>query len=96
MKVSKKVLLSSLLALTVFFVSAQEKQVQKKDNSSSEKETSVESEYLNSTLIIPSTSMRSITHTAFLFVRKISLWVNRISPNVCVRMCRLKTARRTL
>ena len=47
MKVSKKVLLSSLLALTVFFVSAQEKQVQKKDNSSSEKETSVESEYLN-------------------------------------------------
>ena len=47
MKVGKKVLLSSLLALTVFFVSAQEKQVQKKDNSSSEKETSVESEYLN-------------------------------------------------
>ena len=43
MKVSKKVLLSSLLALTVFFVSAQERQVQKKDNSS-EKETSVESE----------------------------------------------------
>ena len=46
MKVSRKVLLSSLLALTVFFVSAQERQVQKKDNSS-EKETSVESEYLN-------------------------------------------------
>ena len=46
MKVGKKVLLSSLLALTVFFVSAQERQVQKKDNSS-EKETSVESEYLN-------------------------------------------------
>lgn len=47
MKVSKKVLLSSLFICTVFFVAAQEKQVQKKDNQSSEKETSVESEYLN-------------------------------------------------
>lgn len=47
MKVTKKFLLSSLFICTVFFVAAQEKQVQKKDNQSSEKETSVESEYLN-------------------------------------------------
>ncbi len=47
MKVTKKFLLSSLFICTVFFVVAQEKQVQKKDNQSSEKETSVESEYLN-------------------------------------------------
>lgn len=47
MKVSKKVLLSFFLVCTVFFASAQEKQVQKKANQTSEKETSVESEYLN-------------------------------------------------
>lgn len=47
MKVSKKILLSFFLVCTVFFASAQEKQVQKRANQTSEKETSVESEYLN-------------------------------------------------
>lgn len=47
MKISRKVFLSSFLICTIFFAHAQEKQVQKKGNSTSEKETSVESEYLN-------------------------------------------------
>lgn len=44
MKLSKKVFLSSILVLVSFALFAQEKQVQKNN---SEKETSVESEYLN-------------------------------------------------
>ena len=46
MKLSKKVLLSSLMVLFTSLVFAQEKQVQRKD-SKTESETSVESEYLN-------------------------------------------------
>ena len=49
MKLSKKVLLSSIFAFMAFFAFAQESSVQKKDSKSksSEEETSVESEYLN-------------------------------------------------
>ena len=46
MKLSKKVLISSLLAFLVSSVFAQESQV-KKQNNNKEEETSVESEYLN-------------------------------------------------
>ena len=47
MKLSKKVLLSSLMVLFAASVFAQEKQVQRKESKNSESETSVESEYLN-------------------------------------------------
>ena len=44
MKLSKKVLISSLLAFLAFNLTAQESQVKRKNT---EEETSVESEYLN-------------------------------------------------
>lgn len=47
MKLSKKVLIATLMGFVSVFTFAQEKTVQKKNNDSSEKETSVESEYLN-------------------------------------------------
>ena len=47
MKLSRKVLVASAMMITCCFAFAQTSQVQRKNNSQSEKETSVESEYLN-------------------------------------------------
>jgi len=47
MKLSKKVLIATLMGFVSVVAFAQEKSVQKKSSNSSEKETSVESEYLN-------------------------------------------------
>ena len=47
MKLSKKFLISSLLAFTAAYVFAQQSTVQKKSTTNTEEETSVESEYLN-------------------------------------------------
>ena len=47
MKLSKKFLISSLLAFTAACVFAQQSTVQKKSTTNTEEETSVESEYLN-------------------------------------------------